>query len=334
MQVTFIPSEEINSDLGIVNAARVSLGKKSEVLNENDKKLISYLAKHNHWTPFAHSRLHFDIKWKHYFDQLYFYKNANHAGMCHIELANDYDCIKGSLYFWLNNWQFLPSSIAGYVIASISEKYPCAVESTIPELVEPIEKWFNSGATHILEEYISFKKYWNLACATLLIKVPIFIARQIRTSQVGFACSDLYVENESFVFNEVSRRYVNDEPEFYEIQQWRTREGKNVKQGSTGLMPEAAQQSSYNLQEDTINQALCYYKALNDNYFCAPEQARALLPQSMYTEFYMTGTLHRWSQFLQLRLDSHVQEETRHIANMIYQTLASNFPRWNESYNF
>ena len=64
----------------------------------------------------------------------------------------------------------------------------------------------------------------------------------------------------------------------------------------------------------------------------APEQARALLPQSMCTEFYMTGTLHRWAQWLSLRLESHVQEETRYIASRILDELQSQFPLWMEDY--
>jgi thymidylate synthase (FAD) len=71
--------DTMGSDLSVVNAARVSFAKESEwdtsigitefsdygdifSLNEKDQKLISYLAKHNHWSPFAHTSLQFRIK--------------------------------------------------------------------------------------------------------------------------------------------------------------------------------------------------------------------------------------------------------------------------------
>ena len=65
------------SDLVVVNAARVSFAKESDWiydkvysyeghdekhLSEKDQKLITYLAKHNHWSPFAHTSLQFRIK--------------------------------------------------------------------------------------------------------------------------------------------------------------------------------------------------------------------------------------------------------------------------------
>ena len=64
----------------------------------------------------------------------------------------------------------------------------------------------------------------------------------------------------------------------------------------------------------------------------APEQARTLLPQSMYTEFYMTGTLHRWTQWLQLRLQPDVQEETRYIASRVLDVLSKQFTYWSDVY--
>jgi len=133
MNVTLI--DHMGSDLSVVNAARVSFDKESEWetvdpvngqavpagLSLRDEKLIAYLAKHNHWTPFGH------------------------------------------------------------------------------------------------------------AFASFRIKAPIFVARQLGKHQVGL------------VWNEVSRRYVDDEPEFYVPETWRKR-AENVKQGSSedeSMMPYA-----------------------------------------------------------------------------------------------
>ena len=65
----------MGSDLSVVNAARVSFSKESEMiwvedsptmyketLSDKDKKLVGYLAKHNHWSPFGHASMQFHIK--------------------------------------------------------------------------------------------------------------------------------------------------------------------------------------------------------------------------------------------------------------------------------
>ncbi len=332
MQVTFIPSTDINSDLGVVNAARVSLGKKSTELCEADKKLIAYLAKHSHWTPFAHSRLYLKIDWDTP-DQLYFYKNINQGGFAWTA-TDDTDYIKGSIYAWINSIPYLPPKLQEFVVLKLYEQYPISLQALLPDA--PVEYFqYNVNAVDVAETFISRQAKWDslyyrVLTATLLVKVPVFVARQIRTSQVGIAYSDLYVEGEAFVYNEVSRRYVNEEPEFYQIPVWRTREGKNVKQGSTGLY--SKNESMLDLQQDMLEEANDLYISLLEESI-APEQARCLLPQSMYTEFYMTASLHRWAQWLSLRLEEHVQEETRYIASRVLDTLRKQYPDWNDKYS-
>ena len=53
--------DSMGSDLSVVNAARVSFGKISTEITVGDKKLIAYLAKNNHWTPFGHTSISFHI---------------------------------------------------------------------------------------------------------------------------------------------------------------------------------------------------------------------------------------------------------------------------------
>lgn len=210
--------EHMGSDLTVVNAARVSFEKESEaedweyldlgqasgdfvaVLNEKDQKLIKYLAKHNHWTPFGH----------------------------------------------------------------------CQV--------------------------------------TFRIKAPIFVARQLGKHQVGM------------VWNEVSRRYVDTEPEFYEPEVWRKR-ADNVKQGSS---EEISDWDGYfwdvkdddMVINDHLRNTINLYQRMILEGVC-PEQARMILPQSMYTEWYWTGSLAAWARVCKLRLDPHSQQETRRIAELI-----------------
>lgn len=219
MQVTLI--DHMGSDLSVVNAARVSFDKQSEwenqeevdesyygpdsavqpKLSDRDAKLIRYLARHNHWTPFGHA-------------------------------------------------------------------------------------------------FVSFR-----------IKAPIFVARQLGKHQVGL------------VWNEVSRRYVDSEPEFYIPEVWRKR-ADNVKQGSSD---EAACTEEEVYFQGYCENALMLYADLINHGIC-PEQARMVLPQSMLTEWVWSGSLAAFARVCKLRLDPHTQKETRDIAEMIDAEMRRLFP--------
>ncbi len=200
--------DHMGSDLSVVNAARVSFNKVSTDVGASDIRLIKYLAKHKHNTPFMHNSI------------------------------------------------------------------------------------------------------------TLHMRVPLFVARQIHKHQVGFTV------------NEVSRRYVDEEPEFYMPCVWRRR-AESVKQGSSDErivdMCQTAIAYSY-----STTRALMDYKAMLRAGVC-PEQARMVLPQSMYTEFYMTGSLYGWAQMYLQRSDSHAQKEVRDVAAKINNIVAPLFPlAWQE----
>lgn len=206
MKATYV--QHMGDDLAVVNAARVSFNKTSDwshekVLSEGDKKLVNYLASHNHWTPFAHTSV------------------------------------------------------------------------------------------------------------TLHLKMPLFVARQIDKHQVGF------------VVNEVSRRYVDYEPEFY-IPVWRGKPEESVKQGSGGELSEDTQHW-LNGGESYTEMACNHYQWLLDEGVC-PEQARMVLPQSMYTEQWKTGSLAAWARLCKLRLDPHAQKETRELAQQISDIIAPLYP--------
>ena len=142
--------------------------------------------------------------------------------------------------------------------------------------------------------------------ATLRLKVPLFIARQIQ-------------RHRTFSYNEVSRRYVDDAPEFFYPEVLRAR-SDNVKQGS---LQEAAP-TTVDLAWYVGVAVGAYEKMLEDG--VAPELARMILPQNLYTEFYMTGNLRNWAHFLKLRLDSHAQHEAQIVATQISAILEPLFP--------
>jgi len=210
IQVTYI--DHMGSDLSVVNSARVSFGKKSKslgevgigddpimvpVLHDTDVRLIRYLAKHNHKSPFNH------------------------------------------------------------------------------------------------------------AFATFHVKAPIFVARQLQ-------------KHEYMPWNEISRRYVDEEPELYEAPIWRGR-AKDNKQGSYGEVESNANVLYYN------KNALMMYKQLLDE-GVAPEQARMVLPQSMMTEWYWSGSLYAFAKMCGLRLKDDTQAETRKVAELIEDVMMDIFP--------
>ena len=185
--------DKMGTDLSVVNAARVSYAKIKNRLDETDTKLISYLAKHGHWSPFAHASLSFRIR------------------------------------------------------------------------------------------------------------APIFVARQLVKHQVGLS------------WNEVSRRYVSYEPELYNIDEWR---GKplNSKQGSSGTI-ELSDLAKLTYSKMMEGCKILYDQLLSEG--VAPEQARAVLPQSMMTEWLWSGTLYAFARVCNLRCKPDVQKETREVADRI-----------------
>ena len=141
------------------------------------------------------------------------------------------------------------------------------------------------------------KSPFNHAFATFHVKAPIFVARQLQ-------------KHEYMPWNEISRRYVDSEPELYQPTEWRGR-SVDAKQGSEGVTyPDPDIISFY---EHT---ALRSYNELLEHGVC-PEQARMVLPQSMYTEWYWSGSLYAFAKMCSLRCTPDSQYETRVIANLI-----------------
>lgn len=206
IEVTYI--DHMGSDLSVVNAARVSFGKQSEwmprvhngepkVLQFKDAKLIKYLAKHKHISPFGH------------------------------------------------------------------------------------------------------------AFASFHVKAPVYVARQL-------------VKHKFLRWNEISRRYVDDDPEFYVPEVWRGRSA-DKKQGSEGEVSTNANIVYHN------NVMLGLYKQQLAEGVC-PEQARGILPQSMLTEWYWSGSLDAFADMCNLRCKPDTQFETQIVANLISKSMSTFFP--------
>ena len=164
-----------------------------------------------------------------------------------------------------------------------------------------------------LIKYLAEHNHWSpFAHASLQfrIKAPIFVARQLVKHQVGLA------------WNEVSRRYVDFPPELYKPDAWRGRP-KNSKQGSDGEV-ELDQTINHNM-ETTMESCLILYNSLLQK-GVAPEQARMVLPQSMMTEWYWSGTLYAFARVCNLRCKPDTQKETQDVANQIHALADEAFP--------
>ena len=143
------------------------------------------------------------------------------------------------------------------------------------------------------------------------IKMPIFVAREWFRHQIGFAR------------NEVSRRYVDDEPECWIPEVLRARDA-NLKQGSKEEAIPGNDDVVGRIREYTDRSVRFYNELLELQ--VAPEVARLVLPQSMYTEFIETGSLSAYARLCGLRMDPHAQKEIRDYAQAVSELLRKKFP--------
>ena len=206
--------DHMGSDLTVVNAARVSFGKKKTEFTDGDAKLIKYLADHNHWSPFGHCSVQFHIK------------------------------------------------------------------------------------------------------------APVFVARQLVKHQIGLT------------WNEISRRYVDFPPEFYDVDVWRGRP-VDKKQGSSENTIEWVNRDrrTDTLKSEVENIALKNYNTMIEA-GVAPEQARMILPQSMMTEWYWSGTLYAFARVCNLRCSPDAQIESKEVADKIALHCETLFPcSWRSLWN-
>ena len=146
---------------------------------------------------------------------------------------------------------------------------------------------------------------------TLRETVPIFVARQRFKHVVGFT------------YNEVSRRYVDDAPEFFYPDVWRCRPEGSVKQGSAGPIQHSVHATD--MYEVFVKKAIQLYKDML-SMGIAPEQARMVLPQSMLTSYYVTGSLAAFARMYTQRIDAHAQKEIQELAEQVNSIIAPLYP--------
>ena len=294
------------SDLQVVNAARVSMHKIHTEVQDKDTGLINYLAKHQHWTPFSHAQYMLERKMTNQDYVVWCAKSADEQFVRAVISMGDggvrfYE--RGSLYAFIKHgvitksmWANNELSLRAFNVPIFKSADPHLVEDWTPMLADVDNDWWNK-----IELYEGLG--WNaqkLKVAQFRIKMPIFIARQWYKHQIGFTR------------NEVSRRYVSDAPEFFIPNEWRL-QAPSVKQGSSNEVHRHSGDMQGWIANATESITSKYNELMNDENIC-PEQARSVLPQSMYTEFVETGSIFAYRRLIELREDPHAQLEVRKYA--------------------
>tara|TARA_R110000787_G_scaffold63216_5_gene142435 strand:- start:464 stop:1204 length:741 start_codon:yes stop_codon:yes gene_type:complete len=170
------------------------------------------------------------------------------------------------------------------------------------------KKVLNEGDTKLIN-YLARHKHispFGHCFASFHVKAPVFVARQL-------------VKHKFLRWNEISRRYVSDTPEFYEPDEWRGK-AADKKQGSgTALEDQAIHIAT------TQRIVSMLYASLLERGVCE-EQARMILPLNHMTEWYWSGSLDALADMCNLRCAGDSQLETRLVANQICNSMKELFP--------
>lgn len=167
----------------------------------------------------------------------------------------------------------------------------------------PVNKLFEKDKKLIT--YLAKHNHWSPFAHTSIqfrVSAPIFVARQLVKHQIGG------------IWNEVSRRYVNDEPSFY-MPQWRW-SVENKKQGSGDVVDKQTQQEIDKIFWTAVDTSLKAYISMLEK-GVSPEQARAVLNLNHMTSWYWSGSLVFFNRVYKQRIDSHAQIETKEVAELI-----------------
>ena len=292
MRATFISRQA--TDLTAVNAARVSMGKQHDVFDDSDTRLLAYLYRENHFTPFTHQRETFDMR----------PHDVKFSLMCETDTAGMVKThskgrvkIRHSIYGWVNLIKsgLLDPDSADDIAYRLHRLYPHTAKALGLRDGTP-----TSEAVHLPSESEQDHRFIDV---TLHIKAPFFVARQEFKHIVGFAR------------NEVSRRYVDSTPEFI-VLDWRERPSGNIKQGSGERLCGWRRVAANTVSWIADNVARWSYNTLlwlN----VAPEQARSKLNMGVMTEYHLTGSLAAFKRLVGLRIESHAQVEIQELAHMV-----------------
>ena len=177
-----------------------------------------------------------------------------------------------------------------------------------------------------LIKYLITNKHFSPIRQVLIrihLKAPEFVCRQLYKHQIGIETTSTH-PSQLHGFNEISGRYVAMD-EYYIPKIWRI-QSKNNKQGSDGELSIEENDECNRLYQETLNTMITNYNKLITLHNVAKEQARILLPLSIYTEAIWTLSLQAMFNFVELRMDPHAQYEIREYAKVLHTFLQEQFP--------
>jgi flavin-dependent thymidylate synthase len=380
--------DHMGSDLTVANSARVSFDTSSHfeidhggmpVLSDKDAKLIKYLAKHNHWTPFGHPQMTLRIKAPisirtQFFKHKVGFCISGDAEVPFLKITkNSINVRRNTIEKIYNDWNYInPKGIhtkrefikkrktrvfntnteefdTGYITNIV-----CNGNKEVFEITTSNEKKLKLTEDHRIltkDGFVPLKTAvglfhngtnWDMQKDCYVLTIPknnTKLKTFSRISNIRHAGVEMvydinidhpehnFVANEIVIHNcenEISRRYVTLEPEFYDPT-WRTKPEGGAKQGSEDFMVREGAAISNIVYRRAINQCLKSYNYLLKR-GVAPEQARFVLPQGMYTEWYWTGSLAAYARFYKQRTDPHAQWEIQEYSKAIGKIIEPLFP--------
>ncbi len=302
MQINFMGSDQRS-----VRCARVSFGKDEQTDPQRDKKLLRYLYKHKHASPFEHNIVAFEGSKKDWINILERIDNPT------IQIYHSGGYIWINLRNAVNAKEYLPPE----VFEKLKEHFPTTweiVERSGDVSDEDLASIPYSTDKVFLEEKIETSSGWiglvdslelgtDMDYYTFIVECPLFVARQWHRHRFGS-------------YNEISRRYTAYDIKFY-VPEVLRKQAKSNKQASIDEPVEEPYHREFLEEIDRIiGQSYALYEKMTEKEV-AKELARGILPQFMKTRYYWTVPRIALDNFITLRTHEGAQKEIREFAEAI-----------------
>lgn len=300
-----------NGDLLAVNSARVSMAKHHDTFEpDTDRRLLAYLAREGHFTPYTHARMTIDAP-RGCIDVLGA-SETHLAGFVFKEYVTEDKCVRIKARHSVWGWAYWLRS--GLIDRETAKDLQGFMGFQFPESCQAIGvPWPGTNralcsrlAVQVDESTETDPRFIDV---TFRLTACLPVVRQIQKTMVGLA------------LNEVSRRYVDEAPTFDTPVNWRARPAGNIKQGSGGALLGWRQYAARGLFATAREVSRFAYAAMI-RIGVAPEQARWALLQAMETQGYFTYSLATLKRLHDLRADEHAQAEAGEVVRQMSLAVA------------
>ncbi len=326
IKLEYLPT--LANDAVVVNSARASFADFStwgEIPKDYDKdpaKLINYLAREMHTTPFRHAHFTFSFEGNPPFD-MWNLTQYERAGMVtHHDYGEDW-LVQTSFLGWVNLLKSgkIQVPFIGKLLRTLIKLMP--LSSAAFKLDESKFTDFTECNFCELVDPLTLDPKFHLA--TIRVKAPCFLARQLAKHQVNLS------------WNEESRRYITKDPEFYIPEEWRSKPEGSIKQGSGTSTVDTCRMYNTGAGASIEGVYTAYIDDVEDLYSSlleanvAPEMARMVLPQSQLFTWVWSGSLESFAKCYKERIASGAQKEAQYFAQQLNTVMSKNhMGKWAE----